>query len=353
MCLFAINSNNSNIISFASNIQDNIHNNYSLVVLKNKYENLTELEGKNIGYLNSTIDLNINYNSIRYYEIDDLFDNLDSEILDAIIILDNQPLDSNKYQKLMFNEEQIPVFKRIDNTSLIYVTSDNINIILGINHKSKQIIIISIPENYYIPFKGENDTISNINKYGTIESIKAIENLIENKINYYIKLDSNSLENLINEIGNIEVYSNYNFVSLGFEYKEGLNILNGKQAITFSNYNSLLLGGSRVQSENQLKVLEAIIKKLLDNNEFLNHLEELKEVIKTNIPSVEIMKIIKEQILYQYDWNIINYGLDGDDTYQYTYSSKCCKLSVIKPDIKTVNNAITTIEYLKTDSVFN
>ena len=356
ICLFIFNNQNNNLMSFVTNIKDDASN-YILVIPA--YKNITLNELENIGYYKKIVafnNLETTYNSYCYNDINTLFDDLNTEVLDAIILPSNLNLDINKYKKLLdlsLIDEIIPVNKVVDNTSLIYVVGNDINIVLGFNKKSDQIVIISIPENYYVPFKNSNETISNINKYGVLESLKVVEELINYKINYYIKIDNDSMENLIDKIGDIKVYSNYNFVSYGFEFKKGLNLLNGKEASIFSSYDNPMIGGSRVKSENTIKVLESVIKKLFSKNNFLSHLDELESVIKTNIPENEMIDILKKEFIYKSEWNIVDYSLDGDDNYEYTYSSKCCKLSVMKPNMNTINNAITMIEYLKSDSVFN
>ncbi len=276
-------------------------------------------------------------------------------VLICLFTINNQNSDLISFSsKIQDNEEEIvPVFTSNSNIDLLYLFSDNINIVMGVNKNTKQIVMINIPENYYVSFKNEYDIISNINKYGITSSIKSLEKLLGNRINYYIKVDFNKLGELIDKIGGIEVYSNYNFVSFGYEFKEGLNKLNGEETKIFISYNNPLMGGSRIECDNQIKVLESIITKLSKNNEFLNYLDELKKTIKTNIPSSVIMRFIKDQMLYNHSWNNVNYILDGSDEYEYTYSSKCCKLNVIKPDEMTINTAITMFEYLESDGIFN
>ena len=183
--------------------------------------------------------------------------------------------------------------------------------------------------------------------------MSTIENMFDIKIDYYIKVDLKSLSNLIDKIGGIEVESDNDFILFGFEFEKGNNHLDGEASLVFLEYSSNLYGGSRVKCSNQIKLLRALLGKILANNSYLDYLDELKETIKTNIPTDKILRFIKNQITYDHNWDIRDYMLDGADKYAYTYSSKCCKIAVIEPNMSTVNNAITLIEYLKTDSIFN
>jgi len=177
--------------------------------------------------------------------------------------------------------------------------------------------------------------------------------MLENNIDYYIEIDSKNLEDLIDEIGGIDVISEYNFISLGNEFNKGANHLNGKETIVFANYVDYFHGGSRVKNDNQVRILKSLINKLAKEKLYFDYLNEISNTIKTNIPSAKLLRFLKDRITYDSSWNITSYLLDGSDEYEYTYSSKCCKLGIIDPDVMTINNAITSIEYLKSNSVFH
>ena len=368
----------NNLFSFVTDVisYENIVDNYRLIALNGKYDSLEELEGKKIGYNNQYLNYDgftIEFDPVIYSSNEKMIIDLNNGIIDAAIMLENEynSLEYGKYEvvsKIGFIEEILPVIKDdIDNTSLIYISAvDNndisnlsgqsdINIVVGLNTKTKQILLIIIPRDYYIylPSKNAKDKISHASIYGINEAIKAVENLLENQIDYYVRINFSSLKNLIDKLGNIEVDSEYSFISSGVEFKEGVNYLNGTEALIFARERRGLVGGDRTRGENQEKVLEATFKKLISGNRYMENLNELRSVIKTNIPSNEILNIIKETYAYNTDWNVFRYLLNGMDSYEYTYTYKCCKLNVIDPDMITVYNAITSIEYLKNDGVFN
>jgi len=176
ICLFLFNIKSENIISFTTKIQENKLNNYYLIVNKEKYNNINDLADKNIGYLNTFFEftnLNIDYDSICYQDINLMLNDLKNNKLYAAIISDYyyDSLDLTKYKKikdLEFVEEIIPTTKNSSNTILIYIVADDINLncVFGLNKDTEQLLIIGIPDNYYVNFKNEKDIFSNINKYG-------------------------------------------------------------------------------------------------------------------------------------------------------------------------------------------
>ena len=208
-----------NFFSFVNGIvsNENILDNYKLIVLKNKYENLNDLEYKRIGYTKDTIgidSLKINITSVCYEKIDLLIKALNDGEVDGALVLDEQytDIDSKKYSiidGLVVKEEVKPVVNDVlNNTTIIYVSGmDNyeslekagrsdVNIIIGINTKTNQLLLISIPRDYYvlIPSKNAKDKLTHAGIYGINTSIETVENLLNTKINYYIKINFNSLE---------------------------------------------------------------------------------------------------------------------------------------------------------------
>ena len=300
----------------------------------------------------------------------------DSEIEGALILQEQYDNLSEKEQyeiiyELEFQEETKSVANDLlTETALIYVSGmDNyaslnntgrsdVNMVIGINNKTAQILLISIPRDYYVELASKNamDKLTHAGIYGINTSIETIENLLNTTINYYLKINFASLEKLIDELGGIEVVSDFNFVSSGIEFKKGVNYLNGKEALVFSRERKGLVGGDRTRGENQQKVIEGIVKKISskrDLNDYVAILNNLKDSFKTNIPESEIYKMARNQILRSPNWKITKYSLNGSDSYDYTYSYKCCKLYVMKPYQETIDEAITLIEYLKTDGIFN
>ena len=365
---FGLKSNT--IFKFVNEVvTDNIViDNYRVLVLKNKYNSIDELNNKKIGYTKDTLGFNnltIKFTAICYEENDEMIKELDNGNIDAAIILNSnyEYLDQEKYEMIYnieFKEEVIKANEEINNTSLIYITTSDqnstsksdVNLIIGINNYTKQILLISIPKDYYVtlPSKMEKDRLSYASIYGINEAIKTVENIIQNKIDYFIKFDLNKIDNLIDELGGINVEVTSDFISSSVEFKKGINRLDGEKALIFARETRGLTDKSNNNTE---KVIEALIMKITESNNYLKVLDTLEKSVKTNIPQNTILKMVKDNFAYDNKYRLTKYSLTGDFKFGYTYSYKCCKLNVIEPDVMSINEAITLIEYLKSDGVFN
>ena len=382
LLLFSINTTSETVFNFVDGIvtNTNIIDNYRVIVLKDKYDNINQLENKNVGYTKDTMGINniqIKFENICFNTLDDLLTSLDDEDIEGALILQEQYdelINKDDYEiiyELKFQEEIETVEKELlGETTLIYVSGmDNyaplsstgrsdVNMVIGINTKTNQILLISIPRDYYVELADKNamDKLTHAGIYGINTSIKTVENLLNIKTDYYVKINFASLETLIDKLGGIEVESEVGFVSGGVEFVKGVNYLNGKEALVFSRERKGLIGGDRTRGENQQRVIEGIIKKVSAQKSIGSYvalLNNLKDSFQTNIPETEIYKMVKNQLLKSPDWKIAKHSLNGSDAYEYTYSYKCCKLYVMKPYQETITEAMTLIEYLKTDGIFN
>ncbi len=381
MMLFSLSVKTDNIFSFVAGIvsETNIVDNYRIVVANDDYLDINDLEGKMIGYTKDTIGLEtlkIDFTSKCYDSLEKMITALlDNEIDAATIIFEQFESLNDENIRIIHNfslVEKVETVSKdvLSETTLIYISGmDNyeslnktgrsdVNLILGVNFKTHQLLLLSIPRDYYVTLDSKNakDKLTHAGIYGINESINTISNLLENKIDYYIKINFASLETLIDVLGGIEVVSDKDFISAGLEFKKGVNYLNGKEALTFSRERKSFIGGDRTRGENQQRVFEGIVAKITDKeilNNYMNVLNNISDSFQTNIPENEILKVIKNQLLTDPKWNIHKYSLDGSDSYEYTYSYSCCKLYVMEPDVATIYEAITLIEYLKSDGIFN
>ena len=68
------------------------------------------------------------------------------------------------------------------------VSRSDVNIVMTVNPKTKQILLTSIPRDYYVELhgkKGSRDKLTHAGIYGTDMSIGTIEDLLGIEINYY------------------------------------------------------------------------------------------------------------------------------------------------------------------------
>jgi len=234
------------------------------------------------------------------------------------------------------------------------VARSDVNMILTINPRTHKVHITSIPRDYYIKLatKGEYDKFTHSGIYGTTESVKSLEEFLDIKINYYVKLNFTSMIKVIDALNGINVYSKYSFTSRdGYIYQEGYNYLNGEEALSFVRERKAFPNGDRVRILNQSAMAKAIIDKVTSPSIIKNYnelLKSLSDAIVTNMSKDTLTKFIKKEASEMNKWETTNYSLDGSDSYQYTYSYKGSKLYVMVPNMDTVINAKNKInEVLK------
>ena len=133
----------------------------------------------------------------------------------------------------------------------------------------------------------------------------------------------------------IEVNSEYSFTTIdGYTFQKGYNYLDGNQALSFVRERQSFSGGDRIRIKNQALVLKALINKLTSPSIIVNYsslLKTLSSSFVTNIDMNSLTKFIKNEIANPKLWQIINYSLEGTDSYEYTYSYPSTKLYVMMP----------------------
>lgn len=269
---------------------------------------------------------------------------------------------------------ETPIVKEVDvvnDTFVLYISGidtfgdistvsrSDVNIVAVVNPKTKQVLLISIPRDYYVKLHGietdMRDKLTHAGMYGIETSVKTIEDILDIDINYYLKVNFTSLVDIVDALGGIEVDSKYAFSTYdNYSFKKGINKLDGLAALHFCRERKTFSGGDRVRGQNQQAVIAAIIKKaatpaiITKYDDLLNALEGK---FQTNISSGNISKLIKMQLTDMASWNIKSISLDGSDSSNYTYSYPKsmgnAKNYVMEPNIDTIKRAQDLINDLK------
>jgi len=226
------------------------------------------------------------------------------------------------------------------------VSRSDVNIVATVNPTTNEIILTSIPRDYYVQLHdttGYKDKLTHAGIYGIEKSVQTIEDLLDIEINYYFKVNFTSLIKIVDELDGITVNSNHSFTSQdGYRYNKGENNLNGKEALSFVRERKAFKEGDRVRGENQQLVLQAIINKALSPKiitKYNSLLKALEGKFITNLKDDDITSLIKSQLDNPKSWEFSTINLDGSDAYDYTYSHSASKLYVMVPDEESVNSA--------------
>lgn len=358
-----------------------------LALKDSDYSKLDDLDGLDIGYVKNEItsinkaldkiNKKIDIENIEYDNYHLVFDDMIDKKLTSGLIEEsnyNMILEENpNYEDLFKIIDKIKIITKIDNRDgNVNVTEDtfnilisgidtagdisnvgrsDVNIILTVNPKTKQILMTSIPRDYYVQLyntTGYKDKLTHAGIYGIDMSINTIEELLDININYYFRVNFTTLENIIDAIGGVDVYSEYSFVSYigSYQFYKGYNHMNGNQALGFARERKTLPEGDISRAKNQQAVIDGIIRKLTSFSsitKYSNVINSLKDTFQTNMTDNDITSLIKMQLNDNASWNITSNVLSGTGASEYTYSYKGQKLYVMIPDDSSVNDAIDLI----------
>ena len=203
----------------------------------------------------------------------------------------------------------------IDTTGPVSTVSrSDVNMIVTVNPQSKKILMTSIPRDYYVTLanKGKKDKLTHAGLAGVENSVKTLENFLDIDINYYARVNFTSLIQMVDALGGIEVYSDQDIPKLGIH--KGINQMDGKKALSFSRERYSYKSGDNHRVQNQQKVLEAMLNKMMSPAIITNYssiLDHIDGCFETNMTSDEITSLIKMQLSDMSSWDIQQIQLQG------------------------------------------
>ena len=224
-----------------------------------------------------------------------------------------------------------------------------------VNPKTSTILLTSVPRDFYVTtacdaadgcMQGTLDKITHTGIHGTNTTKRTVEQLLGVEINYTFKVGFDTVTDLVDALGGVDVtvapgYAVNNFNALsGFSVHEGVNHLNGEQALAFARERYAYTEGDRQRTKNQQLVLMGIVDKITSPSIVQNYssiMDAMSNTFSTTMSSSEISDLIKYQINNNPKWKMEQYMVDGTgDTLM------CAELdaaSVMVPDQSTVKMA--------------
>ena len=207
----------------------------------------------------------------------------------------------------------------IDTTGPVSTVSrSDVNMIVTVNPKTKQILMTSIPRDYYVTLanKGKKDKLTHAGLGGVENSVKTLENFLGIDINYYARVNFTSLIKMVDALGGIDVESPVAFTTMhgGYHIKKGVNHLNGDEALGFVRERYGLANGDNDRVKNQQRVLTAMLEKMMSPAVITNYSKVLDSIagsFETNMSSSEITSLLKMQLNDMAKWDIMQIQLSG------------------------------------------
>ena len=225
--------------------------------------------------------------------------------------------------------------------SVSTVSRSDVNMLAVVNPTTHQMLLVNTPRDYYVQLHGTSgtrDKLTHAGTYGIGMSRRTLEDLYHTKIDYYLRINFSSLVNIVDTLGGVDVYSDYDFKS----FTKGRNHLNGKQALAFSRERYSFSEGDRQRGRNQQHVIEAIIAKMSDPQNLLRYrsiLTSLQGAIQTDMSTPLLTQLANNQLDNMKQWSIESIDVDGTGKMAPTYSMGSLPLYVMVPDQKSLTSA--------------
>ena len=375
-------------ISFLDNINDKLvqsENYYLMTLSSSNLKSVEDVKNKTIGIYTGGNTTNLEkaidklsektfFKEKKFSIAEEMLEDLKKNKIDAVLIndaiktlieseLSHLEIELKEIDKIIVLIEKTNVAKTVDVTKEVFnvyvaggdsygsienVTNTDVNLIATVDPIDRKILLTSIPRDYYVNLYtfGENayDKLTHAGYYGIDESILAVEKLLDIEINYYVKVNFSTIVGLIDAIGGVDVYSDYNFCVDDLCYKKGYNNLNGRKALAFARERHSFVDGDVQRVKNQQNVLTAIINKVTSSTALITNytdiLDSLGGSFSTNIETNNINKLVKMQINDMRGWNIESQNLVGTDFISSnTYTFPGQELYVMKQDEESVKQA--------------
>lgn len=225
----------------------------------------------------------------------------------------------------------------------------DVNMVLTINPDTKTVLMTSIPRDYYVSVHGKTglkDKLTHAGIYGIDVSRQTVEDLFDIDIPYSIKISMSSVTEVVDLVGGVDVVSDKEFNSYhykGWRVQKGVNHMDGAHALAYSRERYAYASGDRHRILNQQQVLEAVLKKVVQDKTFLTKydklLDSLSSLYRTDIPASLITELVKKQLDDMSSWTFLSNSVSGSDASSATYTAPNSKRYVMVPYEKDVSEA--------------
>ena len=218
--------------------------------------------------------------------------------------------------------------------------------IATVNPKTHTILLTSVPRDFYVTTAcdaGDLDKITHTGIHGTNTTKRTVEQLLGIEINYTFKVGFDTVTELVDVLGGVDVYvePGYATTTSEFSVHEGVNHLNAQQALAFARERYSYTEGERQRTKKQQQVLMGIVKEATKPSVITNYaaiMDTMANTFSTTMSNEEITDLIKYQLNNNPTWKMEQYMVDGTgDTLM------CAELgdaaSVMVPDQSTVKMA--------------
>ncbi|MFI3171830.1 MAG: LCP family protein [Eubacteriales bacterium] len=225
----------------------------------------------------------------------------------------------------------------------------DVNIIATVNPSTGEVLLTTTPRDYYVEIpgvsNGQKDKLTHAGNYGIDASMDTLENLYDQSIDFYIRVNFTSFINIIDVLGGVTVNSEIAFTvspwdGNNFDVQIGDNYLTGTQALAFCRERYNLTEGDAQRGKNQQAMIVAIVNKFMMPSSILQMdtiLECIEGDVETNLTRSQLQQFCKGILKNILGLNMYSVAAEGTTSNEYCYSYSSTALSVTVPSQDSVN----------------
>jgi LCP family protein required for cell wall assembly len=365
---------------------------YVIVPSDSSITELTDLKDSIIAYYNvmpniesalDKLEETISFEKKSYEDMTELLKDLDKENVDATIIeesiyeaLTDEEVKVIKEEdyKIIYTfdletEEEVEEITDDGNNFSVYIAgvdftekNTDLNMVVTVNKKTHKILLTSIPRDYYVTASGTGmkELLGYVGYYGINTSRKTMEELFDLNIDYYVKINTESIVGLVDTLGGIQFCSDISFTTthamiLGnyddstgqkLYVEKGCKTYNGIQILTILRERKAYTDGDRQRQKNCQDVLITIIKTMLKTENLTNYsniLNSVSNLYTTNLSRDVITELARDTIDNGVTWTFEQQSVTGRDSSGYVHMGTV-KDYVMVPNEDSLASAISKIK---------
>lgn len=241
--------------------------------------------------------------------------------------------------------------------SISTVSRSDVNMLVTVNPTTKCIQLVSIPRDYYVETDcdpslgcgiGQMDKLTHTGLHGADTTRATLEKLFGIDINYTLRVNFSSVQNIVDALGGITVDNTdgYAFSIGGYSFTQSVMELNGDQALMFSRERHSFAEGDRERGRNQMRVIQGMIDKATSPailTGYMSFLDAVGDSFETDMSSSDIRALVNMQLSQGGSWTMGTVSVNGTGGTDYCYELGNYAY-VMYPDMDTVDAAVQAIK---------
>ena len=220
------------------------------------------------------------------------------------------------------------------------LTRSDVNMLVVVNPITKKALIVSIPRDTYVALWGDYDAMDKLTHatiYGMDTWEQTLNSLFGVNINYFVRINFQSLVNVVDALGGIDIDNPYeltitfntfdhNTGRIGGQthtFEEGLIHITGDQALGYVRERKSLRNGDVDRVKHQAVVLQGIINKATQVSVITKVSDLLKAVEGTFITDLDLNQIyalVQMQLDDMASWNLSAVTVTGYTDMRTSYA---------------------------------